>query len=101
MSLEDEIVCNRHVDGDIYEGIPMTLDFNPMSDDRYRYQEPVLLLIGKTVHEDSYENSRRWFYLHNNKHWNDAGEYEELPDHIDEADERLNGWAFARITGDA
>lgn len=74
----------------------MTIDFNDMSDDRYWNQEPILLLIGNTVHEAQFENSRGWFYLHNNMHLNDAGEYEELPEHIDEDDERLRGWAFAR-----
>lgn len=74
----------------------MTIDFNDMSDDRYWNQEPILLLIGNTVHEAQFENSRGWFYLHNNMHLNDAGEYEELPDYIDEDDKRLRGWAFAR-----
>lgn len=74
----------------------MTIDFNDMSDDRYWNQEPILLLIGNTVHEAQFENSRGWFYLHNNMHLNDAGEYEELPEHIDEYDARLRGWTFAR-----
>lgn len=76
----------------------MKIFFNPMSDDRYWNQEPVLLLIGNTVHEASFEAGRRWFYLHHNMHLNDAGEYEELPDYIDEYDERLRGWAFARLS---
>lgn len=38
----------------------MTIDFNDMSDDRYWNQEPILLLIGNTVHEAQFENSRGW-----------------------------------------
>ncbi len=80
----------------------MTLDFNDMSDDRYTERDAtLLLLIGNTAHEAIYELGRNQFYLHNNMHWNDKGEYEELPDYLNEDDNRILGWAFARITGDA
>ena len=79
----------------------MEISFNPMSDVRYWNQEPILLLIGNTVHEASFVASRRWFYLHNNMHRNDAGEYEELPDYLDEDDDRIKGWAPALIPEDA
>ena len=75
----------------------MTIDFNPMSDDRYWNQEPVLLLIGNTVHEASFESSRHWFYLYNRSHFTDSGDFEQLPEYLDEDDERILGWAFARI----
>lgn len=79
----------------------MEISFNPMSDDRYWNQEPILLVIGNNIHEASFEKSRGWFYLHNDGQVNENGEYETLPEHLDEDDDRILGWAFARITGDA
>lgn len=74
----------------------MTIDFNPMSDDRYTSLGPILLLIGDTVHEASYESGRDQFYLYN-KYEDYRGEYDILP----WDDDRIRGWASARITGDA
>ena len=74
----------------------MEISFNPMSDNRYWNQEPILLLIGNTVHEATYESGRDQFYLYN-KYEDDRGEYEILP----WDDERIKGWAPSRITGDA
>lgn len=80
----------------------MTLDFNDMSDGRYwESQEPLLLLVGNNVHEATYEWGRHQFYLYHNSHLNDRSEYEELPDYLDEDDDRIRGWAFARIPEDA
>ena len=77
------------------------ISFNPMSDDRYWNQEPVLLLIGSTIHEAKFETSRGWFYLYNNSHFVSSGDYKELPDFLMEDDERIKGWAFCRIESDS
>ncbi len=76
----------------------MAIEFNPMSDDRYWNQEPVLLLIGNTVHEACFESNRGWFYLYNNSHFTNSGDFEQLPEYLHEDDERILGWTFARIT---
>ena len=70
--------------------------FNPMDDDRYYNQGPILLIVSGIVHEACFESSRNWFYLHN--HWQPEGiGIAELPDYINEDDDRLEGWAFCEI----
>lgn len=77
----------------------MKIDFNDMSDDSYmEREEPLLLLVGNNVHEATYESGRHQFYLHNNMHLNDAGEYEQIDNILPWDDDRLRGWAFARIS---
>lgn len=74
----------------------MEISFNPMSDDRYASLDPILLLIGNTVHEASYESGRNQFYLYN-KYEDDRSEYDILP----WDDERIKGWAPSRLREDA
>lgn len=74
----------------------MRIEFNPMSDDRYANQQPILLNVAGVIHEATYELSRNWFYLHN--HWQHKGDtLTELPELIPEDDERLLGWAFCEL----
>lgn len=77
------------------------INFNPMSDDRYWNQEPVLLLIGSTIHEATFESSRGWFYLYNHSHIVSSGDYEELPEFLMEDDDRIKGWTFCRLESDS
>lgn len=72
------------------------ITFNPMDDDRYYNQEPILLIVSGIVHEATFESSRHWFYLHN--HWQPEGiGIAELPEYINEDDDRLEGWSFCEI----
>lgn len=71
------------------------ITFNSMDDDRWwSHDGPVLLLIDNTIHEATFESSRRWFYLYNN--WNFEGK-EGLENHIYWDDERIKGWTFCNM----
>lgn len=71
------------------------IKFNTMSDDRFYNQAAILLIVDNVIHEATFESSRHWFYLYN--HY--SGE-KELPEYIDEDDERLKGWAFCNKDAD-